>query len=203
MAGIGMGGQGQGDLGEFLGDPRIQVVAVCDVKKGNLNGAKRHVDSRYQNSDCKAYGDYREVVARNDIDLILCGTPDHWHAQVSIDAMKSGKDVYCEKPLTLTIREGRKMVETAANTAGFFSCGSQRVIGTTAAWLARPQRPVRQDSGGPCRSGGPPRMCYLPVNRSRRISIGTCGWGRPLGTVQPESLFGGLWAGRPRVPDLV
>jgi hypothetical protein len=163
MAGIGMGGQGSGDLGQFLGDPRIQVVAVCDVRTGALNNAKNRVDGQYKNSDCKTYGDYREILARNDIDMILCGTPDHWHAQISIDAMKSGKDVYCEKPLTLTIAEGRKMVQTARTYGRVFSCGSQRVIGDYGrmACAARSGR-YGKILAAHADPGGSPRMCYLP-----------------------------------------
>jgi len=163
MAGIGMGGQGSGDLGEFMGDPRIQVVAVCDVKHGNLENIKNHVNGRYNNKDCKGYVDYREVIVRNDIDLVLCGTPDHWHAQVTIDAMKSGKDIYCEKPLTLTIAEGRKMVDAARRYGRVFSCGSQRVIGDYGALACA----ARSGNYGKILEvyadpGGPPRMCYLP-----------------------------------------
>ncbi len=163
MAGIGMGGQGSGDLGEFMGDPRIQVVAVCDVKNQNLDGIKNAVNGQYNNQDCKGYVDYREVIARPDIDLILCATPDHWHAQITIDAMKRGKDIYCEKPLTLAIGEGRKMVETARRFGRVFSCGSQRVIGDYGA-LACAARSGRYGKildvyADP---GGPPRICYLP-----------------------------------------
>ena len=162
MAGIGMGGQGSGDLGEFMGDSRIQVVAVCDVKHDNLENIKNGVNGRYNNKDCKGYVDYREVIARNDIDMILCATPDHWHAQVTIDAMKSGKDIYCEKPLTLTIAEGRKMVNAARRYGRVFSCGSQRVIGDYGglACAARSGRygKILDVYADP---GGPPRMCYL------------------------------------------
>jgi hypothetical protein len=66
MAGIGMGGQGSGDLGQFMGDPRIQVVAVCDVKNQNLERIKNSVNNRYNNKDCKGYVDYREVISRSD-----------------------------------------------------------------------------------------------------------------------------------------
>jgi HEAT repeat protein len=124
LAGIGMGGRGQGDLSDFMNHPEAQVVAVCDVKKEHVDGVKSKVDKKYGNADCKVYGDYREVLARNDIDMVLCGTPDHWHAQVSIDACKSGKDVYCEKPLTLTIGEGRKMVRAARRYGRVCSSGS-------------------------------------------------------------------------------
>ncbi|MEI6515613.1 MAG: Gfo/Idh/MocA family oxidoreductase [bacterium] len=163
MAGIGMGGQGSGDLGQFMNDPRIQVVAVCDVKKQNLDGIKRRVNGHYNNQDCKGYVDYREVLARNDIDMILCATPDHWHAQISIDAMKSGKDVYCEKPLTLTIGEGRKMVDTARRYGRVLSSGSQRVIGDYGALACA----ARSGQYGKILDvyadpGGPPRQCDLP-----------------------------------------
>jgi hypothetical protein len=162
MAGIGMGNQGSGDLKDFMGDSRIQVVAVCDVKNENLNRIKAAVNSRYNNNDCKGYVDYREVIARDDIDMILCATPDHWHAQISIDAMKRGKDVYCEKPLTLTIGEGRKMVEITRRYGRVFSCGSQRVIGDfgSMACAARSGRfgKILEVATSP---GGPPRPCYL------------------------------------------
>jgi hypothetical protein len=179
MAGIGMGGQGSGDLGEFMGDSRIQVVAVCDVKNQNLEHVKNAVDGRYNNKDCKAYVDYREVIARDDIDMILCATPDHWHAQITIDAMKSGKDIYCEKPLTLAIGEGRKMVEAARRFGRVFSCGSQRVIGDYGA-LACAARSGRYGKildvyADP---GGPPRICYLP---GQPIPPNTIDWDLWLG----------------------
>jgi len=156
MAGIGMGGQGSGDLGQFARDKRVQVVAVCDVKYSALGRWKN-------NKNVETYIDYREICARSDIDAIMCGTPDHWHAQVTIDAMKSGKDVYCEKPLSLTIREGRKMVETARAYGRVFSCGSQRVIGDYGAVAAAANSgrygKVLEAYANP---GGPPRHCYLP-----------------------------------------
>lgn len=163
MAAIGIGNQGSGDLGQFLNDPRIQAVAVCDVQTEHRNKAKNMVDGRYGNSDCKAYVDYRELLARSDIDVILCATPDHWHAQISIDAMKSGKDVYCEKPLTLTIGEGRKMVDTARNYGRVLSSGSQRVIGDygSLACAARSGRYGRILEGY-ANPGIPPRLCCLP-----------------------------------------
>src|ERR1043165_605387 len=109
MATIGTGGQGTGDMGGFLGFPEVQMVAVCDVVPEHRERAKKIVNDRYKNTDCKAYSDFREVLARDDIDAVLIGTPDHWHAIITIEACKAGKDVYCEKPECLTIREGRAM----------------------------------------------------------------------------------------------
>jgi predicted dehydrogenase len=129
MGCIGVGGQGSGDMGGFLSFPELQVVTVCDVDKNQRERAKSTVDGRYGNSGCTTVGDFRDVVRRPDIDMILCATPDHWHALITIEAMKNGKDVYCEKPECLTIREGRMMVQTARRYGRVFSGGSQRVWG--------------------------------------------------------------------------
>ena len=87
MAGIGMGGQGRGDLGAFLGFKEVQVVAVCDVVAQHRALAKEMVDRTYKNTDCKEYEDFREVLARPDIDAVLIATPDHWHAVISTAAI--------------------------------------------------------------------------------------------------------------------
>ena len=129
MGCIGMGGQGRGDMGGFMGFGDVRVVAVCDVVESHRKQAEDQVNGRYGNKDCKGYRDFRDVVARDDIDAIFIGTPDHWHALVSIAAMKNGKDVYCEKPETLTVREGREMVTVARTYGRVFSGGSQRVWG--------------------------------------------------------------------------
>jgi len=129
MGCIGMGGQGRGDMNGFMSFSDVRVVAVCDVVDDHLNQARQQVNRKYRNQDCRAYKDFREVITRDDIDVIFIGTPDHWHAVISIAAMKQGKDVYCEKPETLTIREGREMVNTARRFARVFSGGSQRVWG--------------------------------------------------------------------------
>jgi hypothetical protein len=156
LAIVGAGGQGMSDLGQFTRDKRVQFVAGCDVKFKELDRWKN-------NKNVKTYKDYREVAARDDIDAVLVGTPDHWHAQISIDCMKAGKDIYCEKPLSLTIREGRKMVETARAYGRVFSCGSQRVIGDfgklAAAANSGRYGEVLYAHADP---GGPPRHCYLP-----------------------------------------
>lgn len=129
MGAIGMGGQGRGDLGGFLGFSEVQVLAVCDVVGAHAAQAKDRVDRQYGNKDCTITTDFREITSRPDIDVVLIATPDHWHAVISTDAMLHGKDVYCEKPETLTVREGRAMVETARRFGCVFSGGSQRVWG--------------------------------------------------------------------------
>ena len=162
MAGIGMGGQGRGDLGGFLQFQDVQVVAVCDVVGRHRQLAKDMVDQRYGNKDCKAYGDFREITRRDDIDAVLIGTPDHWHAAIAIEAMKNGKDVYCEKPETLTIREGRQMTEIARRYGRVFSGGSQRVWGDYN-WFHRMVRGgvIGDVTEAWVNVGGPSGPCYL------------------------------------------
>jgi predicted dehydrogenase len=134
MGFVGVGGQGTGDMGGFMGFPEVQVVAVCDVDPGHRQRAKQMVERRYAKEKasgaykgCDEYNDFRELCARPDIDAVFCATPDHWHALVTCEAMRNGKDVYCEKPETLTVREGRVMIETARRYGRVFSGGSQRV----------------------------------------------------------------------------
>lgn len=163
LAGIGMGGRGRGDLGGFLGFSEVQVVAVCDAVDDHTHMAKAMVDSRYGHSDCGAYRDFRDIVARSDIDAVLIATPDHWHAVLSVEAMKHGKDVFCEKPESLTVRQGRAMVETARRYGRVLSGGSQRVWGDYS-WF---HRMVRGGRIGEVREawvnvGGPSGPCFLP-----------------------------------------
>jgi len=128
MGGIGIGNMGRGDLGAFLGRKDVQYVATCDVKKGAREGAKRRADKRYGNTDCKAYADFRELLARDDIDAVHVATPDHWHAIIVIDACRHGKDVFCQKPETLTLDQGPAMVKAARKYGRVVSGGSQRVL---------------------------------------------------------------------------
>ncbi|MCU0873408.1 MAG: Gfo/Idh/MocA family oxidoreductase [Pirellulaceae bacterium] len=129
MGGIGIGNMGRGDQGAFLGRADVQYVAVCDVRKGARDQAKGKVDDHYKNTDCQAYNDFRELLARTDIDAVHVATPDHWHAIQVIEACRNGKDVYCQKPETRTLREGPLMVEAARRYSRVVSGGSQRVLG--------------------------------------------------------------------------
>ncbi|MFP6621420.1 MAG: Gfo/Idh/MocA family oxidoreductase, partial [Pirellulaceae bacterium] len=97
------------------------MLACCDVDKNRVAGfAKKYGEK------CKTYGDYRQVLDRKDIDLVTIGTPDHWHVPISIAALRAGADVYCEKPLTLTIEEGQRISQVVKETGKVFQVGTQQ-----------------------------------------------------------------------------
>ncbi len=102
---IGTGPRGLLNLREQMGCPQAQLVAVCDVWKHVRDAAKAAVDQHYGNGDCKAYVDFRELLARGDIDAVGVATADHWHVPISIAAMRAGKDVHVEKPLGISVEE--------------------------------------------------------------------------------------------------
>jgi hypothetical protein len=128
LAGIGLGSQGSNDQRDFLQRSEVQYVAVCDVRKQVRQASKSRIDSHYQNTDCTTYNDFRELLARPDIDAVHIATPDHWHALIMIEACRNGKDVYCQKPETRTLREGPLMVDAARRYSRVVSGGSQRVL---------------------------------------------------------------------------
>lgn len=128
MGGIGIGNQGGGDQSNFLNRKDVQYVAVSDVRTPTREKAKHKVDEKYNNTDCQEYNDFRELLARTDIDAVHIATPDHWHAIMVIEACRSGKDVYCQKPETRTLREGPLMVDAARRYSRVVSGGSQRVL---------------------------------------------------------------------------
>jgi predicted dehydrogenase len=108
----------------FLGQPDVQVVAVCDVDRNHLNNAKSIVDRHYGNGDCAAYTDFRELLARKDLDAISLATPDHWHAIPAIMAMNAGLDVYGEKPISHCLMEGRAMANAQKENGRIWQTGS-------------------------------------------------------------------------------
>ncbi len=139
MGCIGVGGQGTYNLKAFLGaveqvwyvanapklsKSSVQVVAVCDVDTKHRTRAGDIVNKRYNNRDCATYNDFRELLARDDIDAVTVCTPDHWHGVISIAAAKAGKDIYCEKPLTNTIAEGRAVCEAVKRYGRILQTGS-------------------------------------------------------------------------------
>lgn len=166
MGSIGVGGQGTGNTRTFQQHGDVQMVAVCDVVKEKRDRVKRAIDERYGNRDCAAYNDFRDLLARDDIDAVCISTPDHWHAIPSILAVKSGKDVYCEKPLSLTIGEARAMVEAVRRYDRIFQTGNNRRRECIhAAYLAAEGylgeiREVYVDVGGP---SGPCKLSPEPV----------------------------------------
>ena len=130
---IGVGRQGTSDMREFLGLPQAQVVAVCDVDAKRVQNAKKTVETHYSRQTsgatykgCRTYGDFRELVAQADIDAVSIVTPDHWHVLPAMAAAKAGKDIFLEKPLTLTIQEGRLLSDTVRRYNRVFQVGSQQ-----------------------------------------------------------------------------
>jgi predicted dehydrogenase len=117
---IGLGGQGKGNMRAVLRN----VVAVCDVDKGHLAAAA--ADLEKAGTTPVAVADYRRLLDRRDIDAVLVSTPDHWHALPTVHACQAGKDVYCEKPLTLFVTEGRAIADAAKNHRRVVQTGSQQ-----------------------------------------------------------------------------
>jgi len=126
MGAIGLGGMGSGDLQGFLGDSRIRVVGVCDIDKNHREGAKKTVDARYKNDDCKAYLDYRELIGRGDLGAVMTALPDHWHALPAIAAAKAGCDIHGQKPFARSIREGRAICDAVHRYGRIWQTGSQQ-----------------------------------------------------------------------------
>lgn len=128
MGGMGIGSRGSSDLNWMLPETDVQFVAVCDAKKSSRENVKRIIDAKYGNQDCATYRDMREFLAtRTDIDGLLIATGDRWHAMAASMAMRSGKDVYSEKPSSMTIAEGQMVVETAKRYGRIYQTGTQRL----------------------------------------------------------------------------
>jgi predicted dehydrogenase len=115
---IGCGGQGRGDARNA--SQHGQIVAVCDVDARHLEAARKDFPG------AEGYSDFRKLLEREDVDAVICGTVDHWHSLVSIATMRAGKDIYCEKPLTLTIDEGKRVVDVQKQTGRILQTGTQQ-----------------------------------------------------------------------------
>jgi len=132
MGCIGVGSQGTGNMRGFLRRDDLQITCVADVDRGHRENAQKIVNETYDETDgCAGYNDFRELLARDDLDVVSIAVPDHWHSLVAIAAANSGRDIYAEKPLALTIPEGRAMID---------SVNKNKVVWQTGSW----QRSRRQ-----------------------------------------------------------
>ena len=165
LATIGIGKMMYGShMPHYVRMPEVKVVAVCDVDTTRREAGKKRVDDAYGNTDCAAYNDYREILARDDIDAVACATPDHWHAMVILDTCKAGKDMYCEKPLTNNLMEAKTVMDAVNASNIIFQTGSQQRANTNFRYACELVRNghigkvTRVEVG----VGGPPRPCNLP-----------------------------------------
>ncbi len=122
MACIGVGGRGGSNLNTFKGNKKVQIVAICDVDDSHLKDGLRAAGL----DRGAGYRDFREVIKRDDIDTVMIGTPDHWHALITMAAVEAKKDVYCEKPLVASIREGQAVRRVVQKHDRIVQCGTQR-----------------------------------------------------------------------------
>jgi predicted dehydrogenase len=184
---IGAGGQGQSDTRFALQVPGVKLVAVADCYDGRLEHSKE-----VWGADIFTSRDYSEVLERKDIDAVIVGTPDHWHKQVAVDAMKAGKDVYCEKPMIHLYSDGPQMIEAARANNRILQVGSQRVSSVI---YAKAKELLAAGSIG--------QLNMVTARWDRNSSIGawnytvppdasteTCDWPRFLGTA-PKIPFNG------------
>jgi predicted dehydrogenase len=126
FGGIGLGNRAKATLPNFLSFKNVQYLAVSDARADRLKSAKEMVDAHYGNTDCVAFPDFRDMLARPDIDAVSIATGNRWHAMASMFAAHAGKDIYCEKPISLTIKEGRNLVETCRRLGTIYQAGTQR-----------------------------------------------------------------------------
>lgn len=123
---IGLGPQGCGVMGNFLSSPEARVVAVCDVDAKRRAAAIDVVNGQYQAKDCAGYNDFRDLLARDDIDAVLIASPDHWHVPQAVAAAKAGKDMYVEKPLMLSLQQGQALRDAVHRYGRVFQYGTQQ-----------------------------------------------------------------------------
>ena len=171
---IGMGKQNGGHLRFFLRKAETQVLAVCDCDTTRREHARKQVDEHYakektkgsETKDCQGYNDFRDLLKRGDIDAVVIATPDHWHAIQIIEACKAGKDIYCEKPLTLTILEAKTVIEAVKKHSRVLQTGSQQRTEFDGRFRKACEY-VRSGRIGKVQTvhaglGGPSRPCDLP-----------------------------------------
>jgi len=164
MGFIGIGKQGGYHLRRLVKNGEVRILGICEVYKKFRDMAVDLVNTTYGSSDCKGYVDYRKMLARDDIQAVLIAVPDHWHALCAIEAARRGKDIYCEKPLSLTIRGANLMTEAVRRYGSVFQTGSQQ---RSSGEFRQACELVRNGRIGRIKSvhvnvGGPSKPCDLP-----------------------------------------
>ncbi|MBM3892136.1 MAG: Gfo/Idh/MocA family oxidoreductase, partial [Verrucomicrobia bacterium] len=124
MGMIGLGSMGLRHVKGFLLENDLQITAICDVDAARRQEALKEINTAYGGNGCAQYNDFRDVIARKDVDTLCISVPDHWHAIPVIMAARAGKDIYGEKPLALTIAEGRAMSDVVKQTGCVWQTGS-------------------------------------------------------------------------------
>lgn len=161
---IGIGSRGGDIIGGFGANPSSRIIGVCDCNAPHAERGKRLVDNVNKDTACVIYPKYEDVLADANVDIVACVTPDHWHTKIAVESCLAGKDIFCEKPLTLTLAEGRQIVAAARKTNRVCCSGSQRVWEDYGNYMA----PVIQSGAiGDVKEifvnvGGPPIVCDLP-----------------------------------------
>ena len=184
VATIGLGGMGTGDTHSSIAVPGVELVAVADIYQGRLDHAKEVFGK-----DVFITRDYREVLARKDVDAVLIATPDHWHSQISIDAMNAGKDVYCEKPMVQHLDDGKQVIAAQQKTGRIMQVGSQRVSSI-----------VYQKAKDLFRSGAIGRLNMVEAWWDRNSALGAWQYSIPLDAT-PQNIDWDRFLGRaPKVP---
>jgi predicted dehydrogenase len=126
MGAIGTGAQGSGHVRAFLQQPDVRMVAICDARDAARNRNRDVVNTYYKDNGCAGYGEYREMLARKDIDAVMIATPEHWHTLISIEAARQGKSIYCEKPIGVSIAEAKALRAAVKRYGVVFQEGCQQ-----------------------------------------------------------------------------
>jgi predicted dehydrogenase len=184
LAVIGVGGQGAGlHARTWTGLPESRLIAVCDVNRKALAAAKAQADETQGSKDCATHTDFRELLARDDIDAVSIAVPDHWHALIALAAIRAGKHVYLEKPVAYTVTQGRAIANAVGRYGVVLQNGTQQRSMSPfqrATWLARSGRLGRVHTAiatspyGP--QGGDPRPASPPAEIDYEFWLGPAPW---------------------------
>lgn len=176
---IGCGNRGRELLGGLLRSPDMQVTTVCDCFQERMESTRERICRYYGHADCRILPRYEEILQQKEVDVIVNATPDHWHTKITTEACQAGKDVYCEKPLTLTPMESRLMIHAARRYNRVVTGGSQRVM-EDYGYMA----PIVQSG-----AIGEVKTAYVQVGNPPREAL-------PLGEELPEGLDWDRWLGQ-------